>query len=219
MGVYDLDTNFIGVQILPPPLRTRIHKAWVKMFLTPLMTLWKYIFVDYADGSIYMPYNNVALYSVGDKIIYADKRVYQCKANCTGIKPSNLDFWFLINPIFMGARERIMYNSQVILYEYALNKYFLVTAAPYIYISNNISSSFFVMGASSSTSSNMAANSLYSSTYMGINYSVTSNNFTIYVPSALFATLGTNDANRINAIRAFADQYVLAGINYNVIQY
>jgi hypothetical protein len=44
-------------------------------------------------------------------------------------------------------------------------------------------------------------------------------NFTINVPSALFATLGNNLTNRENTIRSFADKYVLAGITYNIITY
>ena len=44
-------------------------------------------------------------------------------------------------------------------------------------------------------------------------------NFTINVPLALFTTLGTDNTNRENTIRIFADKYVLSGITYNVTTY
>jgi hypothetical protein len=129
----------------------------------------------------------------------------------------------MTNDNFIGTRERAKYNSQKMLFEYGLNKYFQVTGPTYIYIQNNFAEAdhVFIMGLSGPTSSRLVLNSQNAESYMGLvaSYSTDVYDYTIYVPLAVFNALGTSDANREAAIRSFADIYNLAGMSYNVISY
>lgn len=223
MSIYIFNTNFIGEKLVPPALRGTIHLAWLKVILAPIQSLWRLIFVDYKDGSLYARYNSLSAYVRTDRVVYSDRKVYECILNASaGITPANTTYWVKVNDNFIGASERVKYNSQKILFEYALNKWFFVDpAADQIYIENNIvNGSFFLLGGQDGlTSSKLANNSVDSSSYLGNAYTPTLYDYTIYVPLAVFNAQGSTTANREQAIRNFADKYNLAGMIYNVVTY
>jgi hypothetical protein len=165
----------------------------------------------------------LSAYTKTERVIYSDKKVYECIEDAiAGINCDNTVYWVKINDNFIGASERAKYNSQKIVFEYALNKWFRVPSGdPQIYIVNNIiASSAFLMGATGTYSSAMASGSVFSTSYMGASYSVaTLFDYTIYVPLAVFNAQGTTIPNRETTIRNFADIYNLIGMKYNIITY
>lgn len=192
--------------------------AWGAVLTAPIQTLHDLIFNEYADGSNAFPYNNATSYVVGDEVIYTDRGVYQCIVNSTGNLPSDAAFWALISDNYIGVRERIKYSSQKLTFEFGLNRWFQATG---IFITNNDSTSTtFTMGETGEFSSFMPNSDRYQKDYLTNDYLVpTTNNYTINVPVAVFDPLASNDTDRENIVRDFADKYNAAGMIYNVVKF
>lgn len=219
--IYIIQFSLLWEKLMPPLLRKALHLAWGSVVVAPLQSLRDLIFNDYANGSHYDAYDNSTAYVVGDIVYYTDRGVYKCIEATTGNIPTNITYWFKMLDNRIGARERIRYNSQKILFEYALNRWFDVPSAdPQIYIqNNNIYGTAFLLGGSGETSSTMADNYVFQNYYLGNSYTYESDDFTIFVPLAVFNALDSNNTNRENIVRGFADNYVLAGMTYNVATY
>lgn len=233
MSIYSYDNKIVAEQIAPPTLRQPKFLSWLYVITKPVQSLWDLIFNDYKDGTtVYYDLDNTFflpplgyVFSVGEVIKYS-KGIYICVETFTYSGTIDLTKFNKLQDNFLGVEERIKYNSQKILFEYAMNTWFSVpnVSIPYpIFITNNFiqSETIFLMGGSSETSSLMANSSINSVDYMGNvpNYIGVSFDFTINVPLDLFDTLGTTTINKENTIRQFADKYNLAGTTYNVITY
>jgi hypothetical protein len=233
MALYDYDNEIVAEQLTPPALRESKFLSWLYVITKPIQNLWSLIFEDYKIGSSYPEFDILVTYNFGDRVFYTDKAIYECTAlnpdgtagGVLGIAPVSTyayAYWTKVNNDFIGVDERIKYNSQLIVLEYALNKWFLnLSATDQIYVNTNaITSNIFLMGETGTYSSTMANSSPFSLYFMPEDATFpTQYNFTINVPAALFTTLGTNSTNRENTVRAFADKYVLSGITYNVTTY
>lgn len=222
MSIYDYDVDIIGPQITPPELRAPKFLAWLSVILSPIQWARDNFLGDYSTGSNYLPYDNLAQYSFGDVVVNTDRSVYMCvENNVVGIDPPNDSYWILINKKFIGIDEQLKYTSQIITFEYLLNKWFFITgSSPKIYITNN--APLFqpmLMGNSGQTSSTMANNSQYSQYFMANNPTYTFNDFTINIPIAVYNAQGTSPLSRENAIRNYADKFVLSGMTYTVVTY
>lgn len=219
--IYDFDIDIVIPNLTPEVKRLPKYLAWLKSLATPIQTAWNDLFVEWKTGSSYPDYNVINSYSVQSRVRYDDNKIYECiyPANIGNI-PSDPTYWTLINTNFIGADERITYNSQIIILEHSLNKWFRnELAADQIYLeTNQIINTVFQMGNNGRYSSVMS--NVGGTTWMGNTPSYTTQyNFTVYVPAALFTTLGTDATNRENAIREFVDKYNLAGLRYNVTTY
>lgn len=222
-SIYDFDVDISAPDLMPPVLRKDAHKAWFKVLLKPIQYLWSLIFEDYKEGTTYSAWSNAVGYSVGTRIRYTDKANYECIQGAFGNtqSPLNTLYWMKIQDNFIGANERVKYNSQIIVFEYALNKWFInLLAVDQIYITNNATSNQMIMGQISTYSSKISNNSMYSPTFMGNAYTPTQYDFTINFPVALFNALPpASNPDKEQLIRNFADKYKLAGMNYNIITY
>lgn len=233
MSIYSYDNKIVAEQIAPPTLRQPKFLSWLYVITKPVQSLWDLIFNDYKDGTTsYYDLDDTYflpplgyVFSVGEVIKY-NKSIYICTTSSTYTGFVNLSDFDKLQDNFLGVSERIKYNSQKILFEYAMNTWFSVPNfnIPYpIFITNNFiqAETIFLMGGSSETSSLMANSSINSVDYMGNvpNYIGINFDFTINVPLDLFDTLGTTTINKENTIRQFADKYNLAGTTYNVITY
>lgn len=233
MSIYSYDNKIVAEQIAPPTLRQSKFLAWLYVITKPVQSLWDFAFNGYKDGStfdydlddtfLFFPIGFV--FTKGDIIKYS-KGIYVCIETFSFTGVVDLTKFNKLQDNFLGVEERIKYNSQKILFEYAMNKWFSVPNVSIpnsIFITNNFiqSQTVFLMGESSETSSLMPNSSSYSGNYMGNvpAYIAVSFDFTINVPLDLFDTLGTNATNKENTIRQFADKYNLAGTTYNVITY
>ena len=220
--MYFIYFSLVWDKIYPPHLRKTKHLEWGKVLIKPLQWLRDLVFETYKEGFIGNEWNVSTAYSVGDRVYYIDRGVYEALSSTTGDLPTDTTFWKKILDCRIGVAERIKYNSQKILFEFALNRWFNVdtTIDPPIYISNNtFSTSFLLGGQTGTTSSTMVLNSSFANNYLGNSFAYSSYQFTIYVPIAVFTALASNNTDRENVIRSFANKYVLAGMNYNVLTY
>ncbi len=223
MSIFNYNAYVVGEQITPPDLRKPKFMAWLDVLLKPLQWAADNLFVDFSNGSNYPEYDGLTGYSFGDTVIWSDKRVYKYISTTitAGTDPSNDAYWTLVNETFIGVNEQVKYNSQIIVFEYHLNKYFLVSPInPQIYLSDNANSgSNFMMGFTGPYSDNMPVNSAYQINYMSTIPAYTLTDFTINVPLTLFNSLGNTSANSEKAIRNYADKFVLSGMCYDVSTY
>ena len=220
-SIYIIQFSLLWEKLCPPILRKALHLSWGTVLTQPLQYLRDLIFENYANGSNYNAYDNATAYVVGDRIYYTNRSVYECIEGTTGNLPTDTTYWRKIVDNRIGIRERIKYNSQKIVFEYALNRWFDVPSVdPQIYIQNNtIYGTAFLMGRAGIYSSTMPRSSSHQLYYLGNGYDYRSDAFTIYVPILVFNALANNDTNRENVVRNFADNYVLAGITYTVVTY
>jgi hypothetical protein len=218
MAIYDYNSNTVAEQLTPPTLRGSKFLAWLYVLVKPIQDLHDLIFSDYKTGNVYSDYNNLTTYNFGERVRWTDKAIYECIATTSlGNLPSDATKWIKVNDVFIGTDERVKYSSQKLLYEQALNTFFITTG---IYIQNNFVSvgNVFVMDSTSEGSSIMSYSNDYQPDFMDYTatYSTAIYDYTIYVPILFYASLGTN-ANTI--ISTYANKYKLAGMQFNVITY
>ena len=218
--IYIIQFSLIWEKLYPPHLRKALHLAWGTVIIAPLQSLRDLIFNEYANGSFAPKYDNATAYVVGDKV-YLNRVLYQCIEATTGNAPTNTAYWKVLLDNRIGIRERIKYNSRKIVLEYGLNRWFEIPSAdPQIYITNNtIYGTAFILGQAGEYSSTMARSSTHQLYYLGNNYTYRSDAFTIYVPIAVFNALASNNTDRENIIRTFANNYVLSGMTYSCVTY
>lgn len=221
--IFDIDFSVQEQNLMPPPKRFPIMMAFVYACLYPYQYLRDIKLGTYKYGASYASWAAGTAYVQGNRIIYSDRAVYEAQGNVTGAgnAPGLNTIWFKIQDNFIGADERVKYNSQIIVLEYALNNFFQTGAAnPQIYLQTNPqTNNIFVMGSAGKYSSAMPNNSSFSNAFMWSTpaYSSATTNLTVNVPNGILATLGATLTDQINIIRAFVDKYVLTGITYNVI--
>lgn len=224
MGLYDMNMATTGQQLLPPDKRGNFMSRWAAAILRPIQWLVDIRLNSYRNGSAAPPYLNSTTYAKGDLVVYRYS-VYESQVNGNlGNDPLDLTYWAKVQDNFIGVLERLKYNGNVLVLTYALNKYFGTTFRQ----PNNISDIFITVNAKptavflvgdteaqsslvySNTSSEFIVNGYTFSTYF---------NMTIFVPVAVYNALDVDPANRERIVRNYADQYVVAGITYEVATY
>lgn len=225
MAIYDYDSNIVADQLTPPVLRNSKFLAWLYVLVSPIQNRWSLIFNDYKIGNVYSDFNVLTTYNFGDRIRWTDKAIYEATytnslgvaESFNGVYPSDILFWTKVNDIFIGTDERVKYSAQKILFESALNTFFVTSG---IYITNNFVSvgNVFVMDSTSAESSFMSYSNDSQDDYMDLTatYSTDTFDYTIFVPLAFHTSLGINASTIIST---FADKYNLAGMQFNVLTY
>lgn len=223
---YSVDFNNLVTQLAPPLLRESKQIAWLTSLTYPIQ--WDNINLsEYIYGASYSTYSSTYGYVTGDRVIWIDNGVYENILSSTGSSPTASTNWVKTNDLYIGAEERVKYNSQKILLEWALNKYFRVIISNdptgwtgsnhtnQIWIENTpTNTAAFLMGYTGPYSSNLVDNAIYAETWMGNAPSgFLSTSFTVWVPLALYNQY--SDA----IFRAYVDEYVLAGMQYIVSSY
>ena len=227
MTNYDFDNQQVGEQLDVPELRKPKNLAWTRVFTTPIQYLWDK-FMDWKDGNEYQAFNALAIYSRGMRITYVDNITYEFifenPTAIAGLPPDGFpQYWQVVNENFIGAVERVKYNGQIIMLEYALNRWFRNTLAvaptTQIYIVNNTTNSNFWVGETGAYSSTVPKLSQYSTSYVANANTVLQYDFTVMFPVALYTALGPNANTREKRVRKFVDKYKISGINYNINTY
>lgn len=223
MSFYEFDTNKINEELTPPQLRRPRQLSWLNVLSYPLQWLRDWFFDTYIGGANYATWSGIVFYSAYERVIHSDGCVYEAMVANVAKNPSNNpDTWYKLQDTFIGVDERLKYNSQIIVYEYALNRWFRnIGATDQIYIVNNETSSDSMLLANTSNISSLMANDpAFSQYYMGNTYSPSAQyDYTIMFPAALFATLGATVQDQENAVRNIANKYNMAGMSYNIITY
>ncbi len=225
MAIYDYNTNTVGEQLTPPVLRMPKFLAWLYTLVKPIQNLHDLIFSDYKIGNVYSSYNNATTYNFGERVQYLDKAIYEVTytdingiaGNVTGVIPTNTIFWTKVNDVFIGTDERVKYSAQKILFEQALNTFFITSG---IYIQNNFASigNVFVMDTTSEESSIISYSNDYQPDFMDYSAIYLNNiyDYTIYVPITFYTSLGVQADTLITT---YANKYNLAGMQFNIITY
>ena len=222
-------TNFFSfwINLLPDNKRRDRYIAWGKTLMYPLQWLHDRFFIDYKTGTIYANWNVLTTYTKGSFVKYTDKKIYFAISNPPiGTLPTNETYWIKTQDNFVGFDERMKYRSQIITFEYALNKWFDIPFVQpplvnQIYIINNlVMANVFRVGEDDMNTSFASLNALGIEDYVGTG--TVSNNqysFTIYYPSSLPAILGLNATIVELQIRSLVDTIKLSGTIYNIISY
>jgi len=228
MGFYDIDYNDLVYNLTPQTRRKPRFISWLLSLLAPQKYVSDLFFNEYINGSAYPYYDPfVSLYPKGTRVIFLGA-VYEAKISvASGHLPTDANYWTRIVNDYRGVNERVRYNSQKILLEFILNKWFNTTwlqpndpfnpTRPDIYIDSNLTDNQVL---TSYYTENAESNIYYfdSLTYAYVLNSYTFNQpaFSIFVPSWFYTSLGVDAENQI---RAIADKYVIAGITYDIQTY
>lgn len=244
MGIYDYNALDEATKLTPPSKRKPNTLAWLSVLTYYIQYLHDLFFNSYADGDSSLDWVSGGTYAYGNRVRYLDNKIYEL-TNLAGITaittPPNADpsNWILILNNWIGVRERAKYNSQRVVFEYALNKWFKTAFRQFtgwdgsgnptplsdIYISNNLIDTIeFVAGVDETESSAVYLTDAEQKQFIGLTFIVNAFTFTINIPLAVYDALiptdpsGTTTA-KDNIVRAFADNYVLGGLTYNILPY
>jgi hypothetical protein len=237
MGLYDYNLDEATIELLPPQKRDTTNLAFLGVFGAKLQYLHDLFFNEYAGGSTASNWQPSISYSYQTRKKYIDNAVYEV-INFNGINssvppPNDPANWAKVLNTWIGARERARYNSQRLIFEFALNKWFKtvfrqptswdsngnITPLSDIYINNNAISNSFFFGATAAESSFIPKTASEQRSFINYSTIINRNSFTINVPIAVYNALGANNSIRDKAIKDFADDYVLAGLYYNILTY
>jgi len=221
---YDIDYAQQVTELLPPDKRFKTNTA----FLTDAMKstvqyLRDALFGDYRNGSTASAWA-AGTYSRGNKVNYK-KGIYVSLIDNNTTLPTDPDSWYQQQTVFIGLNERLAYNGNNLILTWALNRWFGTTfrqpnAVSDIYLTINtrplsifrfgvteaISSEFFLDRSTEGIDNNDSSTEGYI-------------DLTINFPVAVYNALDPIDANRQAIIRAFVDQYIYAGVLYQIATY
>jgi hypothetical protein len=222
VSLYGVDIPSIAGNILPPDKRNTNMLAFVKALVSPIQYVVNLFLGSYRSGSP-APIWTSGAYPLGVRVRY-NFAVYEAIVDGTTDVPTVATSWRLVQSNFIGVSERVLYNGQKVILEYALNKWFGTNfvqpnGTSDIYVTTNTVAAYpFLVGATEDlSSSTYYANS---TEYIIDSYSFTGNyRLTIHMPSAVYTALSTVSAMRDPIVRAFADKYIPAGISYNIVTY
>lgn len=138
MSIYSYTVNSVIARLLPPILRQSKHIAWICVLGTParynVERMNKYFdgdgSPDWLIGTSYMKYFTVRW---NNNAIYESKVAGNLGIMPTGDPLSDTN-WRKVQDSYIGLNERVRYNGQLIVLQYALNRHFRITSAPFIYV-------------------------------------------------------------------------------------
>lgn len=225
MSIYNITYSIISNLLNVPSKRLPKFKAWLAVLLKPLQWLQDLFANDYIFGSLYSSFNALTIYQPGDRISFTDNRnyefIFENPSSLANLPPDLYPaYWLVIQENFIGANDRVKFNSQIIMLEWELNVWYRnPLPADQIYLGINTDNENFWLGQTGEYSSKMSNSGSFATVWLANINTVANYDFTVYVPAALFLTLGTNTANREKNVRRFVDKYKLAGIRYDVQTY
>lgn len=218
--IYDIDFGQQSVDQLPPDKRDPQPLALMQALLKAAQWSRDLVLGAFKTGSS-APVYSPGAYNLYDQVKYG-KSIYECITDGTTNDPTNTTDWRLIQPNFIGVDERIKYNGQKIVLEWALNTEFDgVFRQPAtglnsdIYIGNIAATlAGFRIGEDETGTDVSSIGQTTSSDSIGGTYPfVQINNFQINFPAALYAL--TNES----AVRNFVDKYIPISLNYTIVTY
>lgn len=220
--MYDININNLAEQQLPPDKRTPSMLAWVRSLLRPMA--WNNTQQQaYYGGSAAPDYDPLVTYYTTEQVRY-NRAVYESLIDNNTALPTDGSAWYRVQDNFIGTDERVKYNGQRLVLEWALNKWFGTTfrqppGAPDIFIQNNeVQAGSLLVGIVETESSTVGPEG--SSEFVGPNAIFAGqSNFTINMPLAVFNALDPVASNREAIVRNIADRYVPAGITYSISTY
>ena len=126
--IFDISTDQQAVDLLPPDKRDGNTVALQRALLSAVQWCRDLVLGSYKTGSTAPVYAG-GTYNKYDQVIF-NKAVYYSLIPNNAALPTDPTSWLLIQPNFIGADERVRYNGQKIVLEYALNHRFGGTFRP-----------------------------------------------------------------------------------------
>ena len=216
--IYDIDFNQQAVDLLPPDKRDPQPVTLAASLLKGVQWARDLILGNYKKGSTASPYSP-GTYNKYDQVLY-NKALYESLIDTNTDAPTVTTSWRMLLPNFIGVDERVKYNGQKIVLEYALNKEFdgvfrqPGSSSPSdIYLTNVAPTvAGFHVGQTEAGSSSIGQTT--SSDSIGGSYPfVQISNFQINFKASLFVL--TNE----KAVRNFVNKYIPISINYIIVTY
>lgn len=220
MPNYQIDYDDLVVNNMSPDKRTDKHISWVKALVSQVKRLYNITIVDYIKGAWYPEYSGAVTYPAGYKVL-SSNAVYESKVgdNTGNAVGDDNDYWIKTQDSFVGAEERASYWASVLIFEFALNKWFggIFRQPPDtsdIYISEaNKANLPFIVG------NNEFASSVGITTSIGAvgisNPTAAPRDYVINFPQDLYDTISGGDSE----ISLFADKINTAGLTYSIDTY
>lgn len=120
--------NQQAVDLLPPDKRSSTLLAFQRALLWATQWSRDLVLGSYKKGSIALPYAG-GTYNKYDQVIF-NKAVYYSLVSNNVAAPTDPTSWLKVLDNFIGVDERVKYNGQKIILEYALNHRFGGTFRP-----------------------------------------------------------------------------------------
>lgn len=221
--IYDINYNQKAIELLPPDKRSGSMIQWTQSLFKEVQYNRDALLTDYKVGSSYPSYSSLATYAKFDRVIYGQS-VYESLVSGNTATPTDATKWRIYQNYFIGVDERITYNHCKLVLEFALNRRFYTTfrqppSTSDIYITSNVPPiSVFRVGIIENESSIVyddASSEFVINSYTFDNF----NNFTVYVPTAVYNGVSATPSARENTFRNFIDKYNTAGLVYNIATY
>ena len=218
--IFNIDFNQQAHDISSPDTRDPQTLALTRVLLKGIQWSRDSILGDFKTGSS-APVWSAGSYNIYDKVKFG-KSIYECIKQGTTLNPTNITDWLLVLENFIGVDERIKYNGQKIVLEWALNKNFdgvfrqpITSMNSDIWINNiaPVLAGFRIAQTGVSTSSSGVGQTISTDSIGGIYPFIQVNNFQINIKAALFAL--TNE----QAIRNFVNKYIPISLNYIIVTY
>lgn len=216
--IYDIDYNQQALDISSPDKRDPQPLALTRALLKSIQWSRDLVLGSFKTGST-APVYSAGAYNIYDQVKFG-KSIYECITQGTTNDPTNTTDWRLIQSNFIGIDDRIKYNGQKIVLEWALNLQFdgvfrqpATGLSSDIYI-GNIAASLAGYRIGQTEAGGSSTGQTTSSDSIGGTYPfVQLNNFQINFKSSLFSL--TNE----QAVRNFVDKYIPISLNYIIVQY
>jgi hypothetical protein len=213
--IYSINFNQQANDLMPPDKRKPPNLLLSQSLFSSLQWMRDLLFGSYKVGSTAPQYSPGA-YNQYQQVLFK-KQVFESLIDNNNDVPTTSN-WRLIQSNFIGVDERIKFNNQKCVFEYALNKrfggQFRMLPAPTpadIYISNLPPS---VVGFRIGKTVGSTIGQTTSSDTIGSPFPFQKTaGFQINFKASLFALTSNQE------VRDFADLYNAIGINYNIITY
>lgn len=216
MDIFDINYNQQAPELLPPDKRDKPRIALFQALLSGVQWCRDIILGSYKKGSVDPDYA-AGTYPAFAKVIF-QKAVYYSLIDNNTADPLDTTAWLKIQDNFLGVAERVKFNGQNIVLEYALNQRFGGTFRPpgsmspsdiYMTLLPRVVYGFRVgRTIGSYVGQTQSANKVGSPIPF-----IRINNFEVHVTNAIFTE--TNEQE----IRDFINLYIPAGLRFTITTY
>jgi hypothetical protein len=216
MNIFDIDFKQQTPELLPPDKRDNNRIGLIGALLNSIQWGRDLAIGNYKNGS------NASSYAAGTYPAFAlvifNKSVYYSLNDNNTSTPLDTTQWLKIQDNFIGVSERVKFNGQNLILEYALNKRFNGTFRPppsstpsdiYMRLLPSVIGGFNIGQSISSV-----VGQTTSPDKIGSKSSILRiNNFQVFILSSVYAN--TNERE----VRGFINQYIPSGLNYIITTY
>lgn len=205
--------------------------AFMHSLAAPLVRLIQ-LFNWYAYSATIGNYDATYSYNLGDKVKTFSGVYESTVASNLGNNVYDPNYWVKVLECPVGVLEQARYSANRIVYEYAMNRYlggifrqyvgadYVPQSDVYIVTGTPVFTTF-VVGINELDSSAVGINSSMNNDVTDVEvYTIQSTyTYTIYIPTALFASLDANPINAEKIVRSFADRINPVGETYTIQTY